>query len=105
MRDVLAGGGEQFDMKIIGLHDHVLTLLSVVIAILASFTALDLAGLLRATAGQARTIWPGAASLAFSRKLVLPAIQNLTSAGALRLLSDERGAGARNAAMIARAMR
>ncbi len=41
-----------------------LTLLSVAIAIMASFTALDLSGRIRASTGRARTIWLGAASVA-----------------------------------------
>ena len=51
-------------MALISLHDRLLTLLSVTIAILASFTALDLAGRLRASTGRAGWVWLVAASLA-----------------------------------------
>jgi PAS domain S-box-containing protein len=47
-----------------GAHDGILVALSVVIAIISSFTALDLAGRVRASSGRVRTAWLVAASVA-----------------------------------------
>jgi PAS domain S-box-containing protein len=47
-----------------GAHDDILVALSVVIAIIASFTALDLAGRVRASAGRVRAAWLAAAAVA-----------------------------------------
>ncbi|MBX6744320.1 MAG: PAS domain-containing protein, partial [Acetobacteraceae bacterium] len=47
-----------------GTHDASLVVLSVAIAIAASYTALDLAGRVRATEGMARRLWLGTAALA-----------------------------------------
>lgn len=47
-----------------GTHDPLLVALSVAIAVAASYTALDLAGRVRATAGWARIIWLATAALA-----------------------------------------
>ena len=49
---------------ITGTHDGILVALSVVIATLASYTALDLAGRVRASVGWARRAWLGAAAAA-----------------------------------------
>ncbi|WP_181704781.1 MHYT domain-containing protein [Chthonobacter rhizosphaerae] len=48
----------------IGSHDRLLVLLSVFIAIAAAYTALDLAGRIRASAGTARHAWTAAAAVA-----------------------------------------
>jgi PAS domain S-box-containing protein len=45
------------DLVLAGSYDHGLVALSVVIAVLASYTALDLAGRVTATHGRARLIW------------------------------------------------
>jgi PAS domain S-box-containing protein len=47
-----------------GHHDFALVALSIAIAVAASFTALDLAGRLRASAGWSRRVWLAAAALA-----------------------------------------
>ncbi len=47
-----------------GAHDGILVALSVVIAIVSSFTALDLAGRVRASSGRARAAWLSAAAVA-----------------------------------------
>lgn len=47
-----------------GTHDGILVLLSILIAVVASYTALDLAARMRAGAGIARGAWLGAAALA-----------------------------------------
>lgn len=47
-----------------GAHDAVLVVLSVIIAVASSFTALDLAGRVRASTGRARIAWLGAAAVA-----------------------------------------
>ncbi len=51
-------------MIIQGSFEPVLVVLSVIIAIAASYTALDLAGRIRASSGRARQLWLGAAALA-----------------------------------------
>ncbi|MFC0386389.1 MHYT domain-containing protein [Muricoccus vinaceus] len=51
-------------MTITGSHDTVLIVLSVLIAIAASFTALDLASRVRASVGWARHVWLATAALA-----------------------------------------
>lgn len=48
----------------LGAHNTFLVALSILIAIFASFTALDIASRIRAASGRARTIWMCAASLA-----------------------------------------
>ena len=45
------------DLVLAGSYDHGLVALSVVIAVLASYTGLDLAGRVTATHGRARLIW------------------------------------------------
>jgi len=45
------------ELVLTGSYDHGLVALSVVIAVLASYTALDLAGRVTATHGRARLIW------------------------------------------------
>lgn len=47
-----------------GTHDWALVTMSVVIAVVASYTALDLAGRIRASTGLARTAWLGTAAVA-----------------------------------------
>ncbi|WP_394653859.1 MHYT domain-containing protein [uncultured Sphingomonas sp.] len=47
-----------------GTHDSFLVALSIVVAILASFTGLSLASRIRASRGRARTIWGAAAAIA-----------------------------------------
>nr|WP_314447266.1 MHYT domain-containing protein [uncultured Sphingomonas sp.] len=47
-----------------GSNDSVLVLLSILVASFASFTALSLAGRIRASAGRMRNVWLGAAALA-----------------------------------------
>jgi PAS domain S-box-containing protein len=51
-------------MPITGVHDHALVALSVLIAITASYTALDLASRVRASAGLLRYAWLATAALA-----------------------------------------
>jgi PAS domain S-box-containing protein len=51
-------------MSLVGSHDSVLVILSIVIATFASFTALSLGTRIRATTGLARRVWIGAASVA-----------------------------------------
>lgn len=50
-------------MSASGTHDHLLVILSIGVAILASFTALSLASRIRASQGRAQSIWLGAAAL------------------------------------------
>src|SRR5258708_473881 len=45
------------DSTLLGSYDNRLVVLSVLIAILASYTALDLAGRVTASRGQARLVW------------------------------------------------
>jgi PAS domain S-box-containing protein len=47
-----------------GVHDSTLVLLSILIAVVASYTALDLAARMRAGSGLAKSAWLGAAALA-----------------------------------------
>ena len=47
-----------------GTHDWVLVVMSVLIAAVASYTALDLAGRIRASSGNARLAWLATAALA-----------------------------------------
>jgi PAS domain S-box-containing protein len=54
----------QAGMAIIGTHDWALVAMSVLIAMAASYTALDLAGRVRASQGGARRLWLGTAALA-----------------------------------------
>ena len=51
-------------MAAAGQYDSLLVAMSIVIAIVASFTALDLAGRVRASAGWLRTVWLGTAAVA-----------------------------------------
>lgn len=51
-------------MIISGIHDNILVALSIAVAILSSFTALSLAGRIRASAGRVRQIWLAAAAVA-----------------------------------------
>ena len=51
-------------MTVIGSHDPALVVLSVVIAMFASYTALDLASRMHAAAGWVRSAWLGAAAVA-----------------------------------------
>lgn len=51
-------------MSVSGTHDHHLVILSVAVAIFASFTALSLAGRIRASQGRVRSMWLAAASVA-----------------------------------------
>src|SRR5215203_3302480 len=51
-------------MTIVGAHDATLVALSILIATLASYTALDLASRLRASAGWVRWAWLSAAAVA-----------------------------------------
>ena len=51
-------------MSVSGTHDHFLVILSVAVAIFASFTALSLASRIRAASGRARAIWLSAAAVA-----------------------------------------
>lgn len=51
-------------MLVHGVHDRVLVMLSVAIAVAASYTALDLAGRVRASEGNHRTSWLATASVA-----------------------------------------
>ena len=51
-------------MIIVGTHDTFLVALSILIAVLASYTALDLAGRVRASVGVARRAWLATAALA-----------------------------------------
>ncbi|MET1756091.1 MHYT domain-containing protein [Novosphingobium sp. RD2P27] len=50
-------------MFIVGIHDHFLVILSVLIAAFASYTALSLAGRMRASVGLMRRAWLGAAAI------------------------------------------
>ena len=51
-------------MTIVGTNDSILVVLSVLIAIFASYTALDLAGRIHASRGWIRRIWLSAAAVA-----------------------------------------
>ncbi|WP_448657749.1 MHYT domain-containing protein [Sphingomonas sp. CJ99] len=51
-------------MAMTGTHDAVLVLVSVAVAVLASFTALSLAGRMRAASGRSAQLWLGAAAVA-----------------------------------------
>jgi len=51
-------------MAIVGTYDIVLALLSILIAIFASYTALDLAGRIHASSGITRRMWLSAAAVA-----------------------------------------
>jgi PAS domain S-box-containing protein len=51
-------------MVMVGSHDPVLVALSIVIAIAASYTALDLAGRMRVSAGHSRLLWLATAAIA-----------------------------------------
>lgn len=51
-------------MMMVGSHDHLLVVLSIVVASFASFTALSLANRVRASAGWIRRVWLGAAAIA-----------------------------------------
>ena len=50
-------------MTVSGTHDWYLVLLSIAVAILASFTALNLAGRVRASRGRSRSLWLAAAAI------------------------------------------
>ncbi|MDO6414683.1 MHYT domain-containing protein [Sphingomonas sp. BIUV-7] len=52
------------DLSFAGSHDPVLVAISLLIAVVASFTALDLAGRVRAGEGRARRLWLAAAAVA-----------------------------------------